>query len=602
MKLCLASRPVPGIASKLHGASLSMEEHNAGTIRAYTNSALSDLNQYLSQRELQSVAQRIERGANGVILWARFAVDETVCAIFQGWTLEDALTLLSTFPSELEEFCARTLHRLTSAQKLQAGVIFFILEHWYESFKGCGFKPLLETGDLMLLCSRTLQALDPTTNFCSDLNEGRFKLYIHAMLVDLVEFVPKADRTAPSFVHKSLQTFLHEDMLFTSIADRLSTILDKRALGSIFHAQTLIMSAEILIPDADDYWRNSNTDLAVALDLLPRCKTSTLITFSSGSVHRALLYLCCLDVLDEPEHVEWLIRAAQTWLYREFLLSHYGPSSFCCGASKYEPSSVRTKNPELFALVRYGHFNAFSAIVRSNPDQISEDDRALLFAYVLLMPYLITGSLGGDDRDYYAVWQMLPILLQTLCQGAHFLTLCIASSHMAHMTMFDEIISSVEDAGDIAQVTISPSIRWVHQEVDVILCWVGSPFHTHCMSTQQKRLSVLLASGKNINSPIYEGGNVMDALFEAELWGSNTFLPRLEPSTDDQQLDDRPPFSRVKFDVLTESGCDLSQRTDCDRYLHSAERLLKFYHEKYEAQYTESNPFWGPLRRLTIRC
>lgn len=90
----------------------------------------------------------------------------------------------------------------------------------------------------------------------------------------------------------------------------------------------------------------------------------------------------------------------------------------------------------------------------------------------------------------------------------------------------------------------------------------------------------------------------MDALFEAELWGSNTFLPRLEPSTDDQQLDDRPPFSRVKLDVLAESGFDLSQRTDCDRYLHSAERLLKFYHEKYEAQYTESNPFWGPIASI----
>lgn len=116
----------------------------------------------------------------------------------------------------------------------------------------------------------------------------------------------------------------------------------------------------------------------------------------------------------------------------------------------------------------------------------------------------------------------------------------------------------------------------------MMLCWVGSPFYAHCKSTQQKRLSVLLTSGKNINSPVYEGGNVMDALFEAELWASNTFLPRLDPVRNTHA--DQPHFSRAKFDVLIESGFNLSERTHCDRYLHSAERLLEFYYEKNEAR------------------
>ncbi|KAK5089577.1 hypothetical protein LTR70_010099 [Exophiala xenobiotica] len=588
MKLCLASRPEPEISSKLQRASFSMQEHNAGTIKAYTNSALSELDEYLSQRELQSVARKIEQDANGVILWARFAVDEAVGAILQGWTLEDALTRLGTFPSELKEFYARTLHRLNSAQKLQAGVIFFILEHWYESYSACERSTRLEPNTLMLLCSRTLQTLDQTTNFCSDLNEGRFKLYVHVMLLGLVEFVPQyRNWTMPRLVHKSLQTFLHEDMVFTSIADRLSTTLDKRALGPIFYAQTLVVSAEVLVPDANDYWPNSNSrDLVAALDLLPRCRTSTLITFSAVSVQEALMSFGEEEVLDEPEHVEWLIRAAQTWLYREYLLSH-SYSSFCCGASKQEPSSVRTRHPELFEFVRYGYFNAFNATMRSISDQLSERDRALLFAYVLSMPYLPDWDSRTEWGDYsegyarrhHALWRMLPILLRSLCQGAHFLTLCIAS---AQMTVFDEVLTSIEDAGDVAKIRISPSIWWVHQEADIMLCWVGSPFHAHCRPTQQKRLSVLLSSGKKINSPVYEGGNVMDALFEAELWGSNTFLPRLDPFRYTHA--DQPHFSRVKFDVLIESGFDLSERTNCDRYLHSAERLLEFYYEKTGAR------------------
>jgi len=589
MKLCLASRPAPEISSKLQRASLSMQEHNDGTIRAYTNSALSELDQYLSHQELQSVAQKIERDANGVILWARFAVDELVCVILQGWTLGDALARLSIFPSELKDFYARTLHRLNSAQKLQAGLIFFILEHWSESYSACASSMRLGTDALMLLCSRTLQTLDQTTNFCSDLNEGRFKLYVHVMLLGLVEFVPiYRNWTMPRLVHKSLQTFLHEDMVFTSIADRLSTILDKRVLGPVFYAQTLIVSAEILVPDANDYWPNSSpNDLIAALDLLSRCKTSTLITFSAVGVQQALWSFSDKEVLDEPEYVEWLIRAAQTWLYRDFRLSH-SSGGFCSDASKQEPSSVRTRHPELFVFVCHGHSNAFGAIMRSISDQLSEGDRALLFAYVLSMPYLPDwdsrtkpGHYGEGyyARRHHALWRMLPILLRSLCQGAHFLALCIAS---AHMIVFDEITSSIEEAGDIAQVRISPSIWWEHQEADMILCWVSSPFYAHCKPTQQKRLSVLLSSGKNINSPVYEGGNVMDALFEAELWGPNTFLPRFDPFRNTHA--DQPHFSRVKFDVLIESGFDLSERTNCDRYLHSAERLLEFYYEKTGAR------------------
>lgn len=592
MKPCLASRPEPQIQSKLQRASLSMQEHNAGTIRAYTNSAFSELKQFNDQQDLQYLAQRIESDANGVVFWARFAVDEFVCAILQGYTLEDAFIRLNTFPSELEDFYARTLHRLNPAQKLQAAVIFFTIEHWDESFRGCTASRSITTEDLIMLCSKTLQKLDPATNFCSDITEERFKLYVHAMLRGLVEFIPEDEGTRPILVHKSLQTLLHLDTVFMSIADRLGTVLDKRVLGPVFFAETLILSAEILVPDARDWWPNSNiTDLKAALNLLPRRKTSTSVAFSADGLIRALMSLNESDVLDEPEYVAWLVRAEQTWVYRSVLLSNAW-HTFCRGMSKHEPSTVRNRNPELFDFIEWGHANAFVTIMRSIPGQLSEEDRALLFAYVLsgraISRYIWDDESWSDPqvvRQYHAACKMLPLLLQHMSQAAHFLILCIFS---AGTTAFDEILVSIENACDIANVKIPPSIWWVHQEADIMLCWVGSPFFAHSRTTQQKRLNVLLTSGKDINCPIYDGGNVMDALLEAELWDSNYFLPHLDRDPEEHELD-IPQFSKVKFDVIIESGLDLSKRTDCDKYLHSAEQLLGIYHGKSGRTKIEDN-------------
>jgi len=604
MKLCLASRPEPEIQSKLQKASLSMQEHNAGTIRAYTYAAFSELEPFTNQQKLQSLAQNIERDADGVLLWARFAVDEFVCAILQGLPLEDAFIRLNTFPPELEAFYARTLHRLNSAQKLQAAVIFFMVEHWDGSFGECSTSRSLETEDLMMLCSRTLQKLDPAKNFCSDITEERFKLYIHAMLRGLVEFVPQDHGTRPVLVHKCLPTFLHQDTEFMSIADRLGTVLVKRLLGPVFFAETLIMSAKILVPNANNHWSNNDaTGLRAALRRLPRRKTWTSVPFSAGVVFRAVVGLIHQDVLDEPEYVAWLVRASQTWIYRSVPLQNAWRTC-CLGTSKQEPSTVRNRNPELFDFIIMGHANAFLTIMRSIPGQLSEEERALLFAYVLSGPSF--SRYICDDESWpsplvvwrhHAAGKMLPLLLQRMSQAAHFLMLCISS---ADTTAFDEILASMGDAGDIANVKIPPSIWWIHQEADIMLCWVGSPFYAHSKTTQQKRLNVLLTSGKDINSPIIDGGNVMDALLKAELWDSNTFLPHLNRTPGEYELD-LPHFSMVKFDTIIESGFDLSKRIDCDRYLHSAKRLLEFYSLKSQRMERVNDPYARSAGRKVAR-
>ena len=577
MKMCLASRPEPEIAFKLRIESLSMQQHNRATIRAYSEAALSGLDAHISQQDLLAVARLIGNDADGVILWARFAVDEVVCAILQGCTLKDALAWLGSFPPDLEEFYARTLRQLNTTQELQAAVMFFILEHWNGSFQCHGWYKNLDVESFMFLCSRTLQTLDPTTNFCSDHDEGRFKRTVHAMLRGLVEFMPQFNvPLVPKLVHKSLLTFLHGNEDYASLDNRISQVVDKKVLGPVFHAQTLIMASEVFDPSGAQVLYDGPIWARKNLKHCFKCDGSSHFTFSANTVIRSISSLTDYNTLDEPENVHWRVGAMQTQLFWQYWRQHRGllSSDFL---ERHKSSSLVMENPEIFECIYLGVAKAFHVVLAPLSDQLTAEDWAILFA-VSLSSFSVISSYGEckEQRHHNATCQMLLTVLKSMSQAAHFLVLCVASSEIP---VFDAVLSAIEAAPNIIDDKIPSSAWWIHPESSTMLCWVVSPYHAHCKPTQQRRLAILLSTGQDINGRIYEKGNVMDALFDAQLWEPNAFLahPELNNVTHLNMNRKMPHFSRAKFEVLIESGFHISTKTNCERYLRSAERLLENY-------------------------
>jgi len=108
IKICISSRPEPIPSLLLRDLpSLSMSAHNAGGITSYCRQILKDLD-----IELSYISESIAKRAEGVFLWARFAIEELIQGVSEGEDHLELLNRLDSFPQDLEDVYDRMLSRL----------------------------------------------------------------------------------------------------------------------------------------------------------------------------------------------------------------------------------------------------------------------------------------------------------------------------------------------------------------------------------------------------------------------------------------------------------------------------------------------------------
>lgn len=124
VKLCLASRPdrVLNVAFKDY-PTLKMQDFNTPAIDRMVTLKIRDSmagSGFYEHREVVQLAEEISTKANGVFLWARFAIEELRDGWSAGLEMVELQRRLENVPKELEDIYARIISKFEPGQKQKA--------------------------------------------------------------------------------------------------------------------------------------------------------------------------------------------------------------------------------------------------------------------------------------------------------------------------------------------------------------------------------------------------------------------------------------------------------------------------------------------------
>ena len=125
IKICVSSRPEPVLSQYLQQLpQLSMSDHNASGIQSYCSLTIEEMKLVvLEVRYTSRLSQLIAERAEGVFLWARFALEELVQGYSSGDTFEEISERLNSIPDSLEEVFDRMLGRVEPLAKKECMVM-----------------------------------------------------------------------------------------------------------------------------------------------------------------------------------------------------------------------------------------------------------------------------------------------------------------------------------------------------------------------------------------------------------------------------------------------------------------------------------------------
>ena len=123
VKICLASRPHPVIAMALGDwPGLQMQVHNANAIEQYAFTTMENLG--VAAYERRHFSAVIAKKAEGVFLWARFAVKEISNGCAVGEDANELYQRLEALPPDMEELYAYIFKRMSSRDHEEARLMF----------------------------------------------------------------------------------------------------------------------------------------------------------------------------------------------------------------------------------------------------------------------------------------------------------------------------------------------------------------------------------------------------------------------------------------------------------------------------------------------
>lgn len=124
VKICLASHPVIALALG-DCPGLRMQDHNTEAIKKYAFTTMTNLGVAAHEKQrLMQFSTDIAEKAEGVFLWARFAVKEIINGYAEGEDIGELNTRLEALPSDMEELYAHILRRMKSKDREEVQIMF----------------------------------------------------------------------------------------------------------------------------------------------------------------------------------------------------------------------------------------------------------------------------------------------------------------------------------------------------------------------------------------------------------------------------------------------------------------------------------------------
>ena len=127
-KIYVSSRSEPVPAELLDGTpSLSMSEENGPGIHAYIQSTIKDMPSKITEDpQWRALCDGLVKRADGVFLWARFALDELIQGFCKGESIDELSDRLQSVPDELEGIYKRIVDRMEPQARKEAFVMLQI--------------------------------------------------------------------------------------------------------------------------------------------------------------------------------------------------------------------------------------------------------------------------------------------------------------------------------------------------------------------------------------------------------------------------------------------------------------------------------------------
>ena len=215
IKLCVSSRPEPIPFQLLQDLpNLSMSEHNASGIRSYCLQTLQDIDSTVrDDSDISQLSRLIAKRAEGVFLWARFALDELIRGYCESEDMDELMERLERIPQNIEEIYDRMLARLDATAKEECMTMLQLV---------CFAKRPLSWQELCVAIKFAMK-IDLTIIERIDDDDDPAKVYeqyntfvkrLRAKAAGLLEidFPPanssKSAFVGPKLIHKSVQTYL----------------------------------------------------------------------------------------------------------------------------------------------------------------------------------------------------------------------------------------------------------------------------------------------------------------------------------------------------------------------------------------------------------
>ena len=331
MRLCVASRPVSAFQDLFEGrSSLRLQDHNAASVRAYIDHAIRKGHEHMAQVDTVfdlSMRDQLQQRAQGVIIWARLAVDELLRAAYVDTPREVLQEILEQLPEELEDMYERIISQaqVRHSNTAEVALILFLLN---------GFGGSIGTGMLFGLwhffCSHV-----PGCSMPSDsIDQEAFLERLIVLIGSLVDVLTKSLEVR--LMHKTLQPYLRQSIL---IRDHLPEVFRGR-YAKHFEIQVY----------ADVIEAATNDRAATLDDIL-------------GALHGSLTPLQCLGVAicgqfeNIPDHlhawrtrIELLTGSVSGFLVQAQILEKGGISSYEIGhrilSSHFLIAGVRSPLPK----------------------------------------------------------------------------------------------------------------------------------------------------------------------------------------------------------------------------------------------------------------
>ena len=125
IKVCLSSRPEPIPSEFLqHLPNLSMSAHNASGIQSYCRLTFDGLEPVVRKHlDISELSYIVAKQAEGVFLWARFAMEELIQGHCEGEDMDELLERLEKVPRNLEDVYDRILSRMEPSAKKECMIM-----------------------------------------------------------------------------------------------------------------------------------------------------------------------------------------------------------------------------------------------------------------------------------------------------------------------------------------------------------------------------------------------------------------------------------------------------------------------------------------------